>query len=178
MEPTMLQQLYLSKHNVRISANYTLYDGYITQIGDMSTGYYAHIPCITDMVYEHLIYDPEPDIPISITWNNVEEFNELIDYYYVIHQCITDPSTIGFGFDFSSYIPQYGPGNNYHAYFKVAPNGIITGSCGEDHYNQYIIYNNIEDMIRDSRDENNLCECFEKFWWKRKISGIPGFLGG
>ena len=85
---------------------------------DMTTGYYAHIPHATDAVYGHLKYNmPEPNIPIRITWNDVEECNSLIDYYYLIHQCITDPSTLEFGFDFSSYIPRYGPGNSYHAHF-------------------------------------------------------------
>ena len=136
MEPTVLQQLYLSKHTVRISAEHILYDGYIAQIGNMISRY---IPRKMDVMYECLTYDPEPNIPIIIAWNKVENISKLIDYYYLIHQCITDLSTIEFGFNFSSYISRYGPNYYYCASFKLDVNGIITGICNDIYYIEPII---------------------------------------
>jgi hypothetical protein len=113
--------------------------------------------------------ESEFDTPINIYWRSIQD---PIDYKYLIHQCITDSSTIDFGFAFTNG----STAGDCHACFTVHTNGIITGSCG-NHGAREIAYTDIEDMVRDTEYASQ-CAHTEEFSWKRKFSGIPGSMGG
>ena len=172
MDPRILQQLYSSKHTLKVSSKYEIDDGWLNEVGDQKIEY-VYNPGIGRLVMiEPQIPDIGYDLPIKICWDRWRfrlDHDGLIDYEYMAQQCINDPSTINFGFKFT--------------------NGAIIGTYTSaaqfemDHIIKIVLYSReqvqtLNMIIQHIKDINIECDYFNQFWWTRRISGILECLGG
>lgn len=173
---SVLQQLYLSKHTIQISSNFTLSHGTVFQIGDIFCLYSYS----THHIYPTLTFDPDPNLAIGIKWEQVthhERLDKIIDYDYVIRQCMSDPSTIDFGFEFTNGPSAGSSAGNYQAGFKINQDATVIGICG-NYGAQEEVFTSIEKMIHVTKWCSTQCAFLGEFYWIRQYKGLPDILGG
>ena len=176
MDPTVLQQLYSSKHTVKVSSEYAIDNGKITKISDHEIKHIYHTPTNRYIMIEPQISDICHDLPIKICWERWH-FNcdELIDYQYMAQQCINDPSTIKFGFEFTNG-PSSGGSHSSVAQFEIDSNAHIFKIM--PHSRERVPCQTLDMIVEHIKHANDECDFFTEFCWTRRISGILECLGG
>ena len=178
MDPTILQQLYLSKHTLKISSEYEIDDGALTEVGDRKIEYTYRPAIIRFMMTKPQISNIDYDLPIKICWDRWRfrlGHNEQVDYQYMAQQCINDPSTINFGFKFTNG-PETVTTYRGMAQFEMDSNAHIVKIMPLS--KEQVPCQTLDMIIQHIKDINVECEYFNKFWWTRRISGILECLGG
>ena len=173
MDPTILQQLYSSKHILKVSSKYEIDNGALTEIGGRGVEYIYHTGVDRCVMIEPQIPDIGHDLPIKIRWDRRSvriDDDESIDYEYMAQQCINDPSTINFGFKFTN-----GPYSERSYMSEVL--------FEMDQIVKIVSYSReqvqtLDMIIQHIKDINVEYDYFNGFWWTRRISGILECLGG